>query len=212
MSRIGKLAIDVPPKVEVKVQGGEITVKGPKGTLTRAVPPDVDIQVESGKLQVNRQSESRRGRAMHGLARALLANMVTGVSSGFILNLDLRQPIQHLETSSIVTGPHLVSETGQVYSISGRSTLIGRPDPPRNPPDIDLTDLDYQQVTSRRHAQIWQDQSHRYWIKDLRSTNGVLVNGQPLSQGQRTRLQEGSRLQFGHGGPILIFHHGNNPA
>lgn len=135
-----------------------------------------------------------------------------GVSSGFILNLDLRQPIQHLETSSIVTGPHLVSETGQVYSISGRSTLIGRPDPPRNPPDIDLTDLDYQQVTSRRHAQIWQDQSHRYWIKDLRSTNGVLVNGQPLSQGQRTRLQEGSRLQFGHGGPILIFHHGNNPA
>ncbi|MCA9671267.1 MAG: 50S ribosomal protein L6 [Myxococcales bacterium] len=89
MSRIGKLAIDVPPKVEVKVQGGEITVKGPKGTLTRAVPPDVDIQVESGKLQVNRQSESRRGRAMHGLARALLANMVTGVSTGFTRVLEI---------------------------------------------------------------------------------------------------------------------------
>lgn len=135
-----------------------------------------------------------------------------GVSSGFILNLDLRQPIQRLETSPNITGPYLVNETGQVYPVSGRSTLIGRPDPPRNPPDIDLTDLDYQRVTSRRHAQIWQDQSHRYWVKDLRSTNGVLVNGQPLNQGQRIRLQEGSRIQFGHGGPTLVFHQGSNPA
>ena len=89
MSRIGKMPIELPDKVTVNVAGGQMSVKGPKGELNRAVPPEVDIKVEDKSVSVLRQNESRRARAMHGLARALLNNMVVGVSKGFTRVLEI---------------------------------------------------------------------------------------------------------------------------
>ena len=83
MSRIGLLPILVPQGVEVKIERNEVTVKGEKGELHRCFPPDISIALKDGKLIVARSSNSRIHRALHGLTRSLLANMVEGVSKGF---------------------------------------------------------------------------------------------------------------------------------
>jgi len=78
MSRIGNAPIEMPSGVETSVDGDTVTVKGPKGTLTRVVNPRVSVSVEDGVITVARDSEERESRAMHGLTRSLIANMVTG--------------------------------------------------------------------------------------------------------------------------------------
>src|SRR5919205_4561153 len=84
MSRIGKKPISVPKGVEIKVaEGNYVTVKGPKGTLEQQLPPEMQIQQENGVLTVVRPSDEQRLRALHGLTRSLLANMVTGVTDGY---------------------------------------------------------------------------------------------------------------------------------
>jgi large subunit ribosomal protein L6 len=83
MSRIGKQPIAIPEKVEVKINKQEVTVKGPKGQLTHQVHPDISVKVEDGQVLVERPTDQREHRALHGLTRALLANLVTGVSEGF---------------------------------------------------------------------------------------------------------------------------------
>jgi large subunit ribosomal protein L6 len=83
MSRIGKLPIDVPSGVEIKIDGNQVSVKGPKGQLTRMFHRDMTIERENGTIVVRRPSDEQRHRALHGLTRALLANMVTGVTDGF---------------------------------------------------------------------------------------------------------------------------------
>ena len=83
MSRIGKMPISLPDKVEVTINKNNIKVKGPKGQLERDVHPDMNIKVEDGVMTVERPSDLRHHRALHGLTRALVANMVTGVSEGF---------------------------------------------------------------------------------------------------------------------------------
>ncbi len=83
MSRIGKLPIAVPSGVSVDISGRAVTVKGPKGSLTREFRPEVKVDQADGKLVVSRNGESRLHRSLHGLTRALLANMVTGVTVEF---------------------------------------------------------------------------------------------------------------------------------
>jgi len=83
MSRIGKQPIELPAKVEVKINSNEVTVKGPKGELTRTFNPDMKITLDDGVVTVERPGDLRHHKALHGLTRALLANMVTGVSDGF---------------------------------------------------------------------------------------------------------------------------------
>ncbi len=83
MSRIGKKPIPLPAKVEVKIDGQDVTVKGPKGTLTHTVHPAISVALEGKDIVVTRGTDERQDRALHGLTRALLANMVTGVSTGF---------------------------------------------------------------------------------------------------------------------------------
>ena len=89
MSRIGKSPITVPSGVDVTISGERITVKGTKGTLEREVPAPITIRQEDGQLLVERPDDERRSRALHGLTRSLVANMVTGVSEGFAKNLDI---------------------------------------------------------------------------------------------------------------------------
>ncbi len=83
MSRIGKRPIALPKNVTVAVDGGEVTVKGPKGQLKRTLHPAVAVVVEDGNIKVTIKGDSRQEKALHGLTRALLANMVRGVSTGF---------------------------------------------------------------------------------------------------------------------------------
>ena len=83
MSRIGKAPITIPAKVQITVKGSEVTVKGPKGQLSSTFHPEMVFNQEDGVLTVVRPSEERKHRELHGLTRALLNNMVTGVSTGF---------------------------------------------------------------------------------------------------------------------------------
>jgi large subunit ribosomal protein L6 len=83
MSRIGKKPITVPAKVTVAIDGQKVTVKGPKGELSHEVHPDIKVKQEDSTVLVERPSDEREHRALHGLTRALIANMVTGVSQGF---------------------------------------------------------------------------------------------------------------------------------
>ncbi|MBN1879932.1 50S ribosomal protein L6 [bacterium] len=83
MSRIGKLPITIPSGVEVKVKGQEISVKGPLGALQYFLPDPISIDLEKTTVTLKRESDHRDHRALHGLARALIANMIHGVSKGF---------------------------------------------------------------------------------------------------------------------------------
>ena len=89
MSRVGLKPISLPDKVEVDIRGSNVTVKGPKGQLDRSFNPDMEIALADGMLRVSRPTDHRTHRALHGLTRALLANMVTGVSRGFSKSLEI---------------------------------------------------------------------------------------------------------------------------
>ena len=89
MSRIGKLPIAIPSGVKVAIDARAVHLEGPKGKMQTALPVGVDVKVEDNVLSVERQTEDRRIRALHGLTRKLIANMVQGVSQGFTRVLDI---------------------------------------------------------------------------------------------------------------------------
>ena len=89
MSRIGKLPIELPKGVTVEMKDNVLTVKGPKGELKQAVNPNIKVEIEDGHIVVSRPNDERDSRAQHGLYRALINNMVTGVSTGFKKELEI---------------------------------------------------------------------------------------------------------------------------
>ena len=89
MSRIGRLPISVPAGVEVAVDGSVVKVKGPKGELTHTVAAPITVVVEDGTVQVARPNDERESRALHGLTRTLISNMIQGVSEGYIKQLEI---------------------------------------------------------------------------------------------------------------------------
>jgi large subunit ribosomal protein L6 len=90
MSRIGRLPITVPAGVDVTIDGSDVTVKGPKGTLSHTVPAPISIEkAEDGTLQVTRPNDERLSRSLHGLTRTLVANMVAGVTEGYTKKLEI---------------------------------------------------------------------------------------------------------------------------
>ena len=89
MSRIGKLPVAIPKGVKVAIDGDTVTVTGPKGELKRTFSPDMAITQEDGKVLVKRPSDAQQHRALHGLSRTLLANMVEGVSKGYEKGLEI---------------------------------------------------------------------------------------------------------------------------
>ncbi|MEB3267242.1 MAG: 50S ribosomal protein L6 [Leptolyngbya sp.] len=90
MSRIGKRPIPIPAKVTVTISGRSVTVKGPKGELSRTLPTGVTVAQEDNTVVVTRENESRLARSRHGLCRTLVANMVEGVSNGFQKRLEIQ--------------------------------------------------------------------------------------------------------------------------
>lgn len=89
MSRIGKKPIVVPAGVTITTKGGEVEVKGPRGQLTQRIPSGISVVVEGTQAEVHRRDDSKQQRAFHGLVRSLVQNMVTGVSAGFKVDLDV---------------------------------------------------------------------------------------------------------------------------
>jgi large subunit ribosomal protein L6 len=106
MSRIGKLPIQIPAGVTITVNDNAVTVKGPKGELVQPINPDIKLTIEDGVLSLSRPSDERAHRAMHGLYRSLINNMVIGVSEGYKKSLEL-----------IGVG-YRVTNTGQVLDLS----------------------------------------------------------------------------------------------
>ena len=90
MSRIGRVPIPVPQGVQVDLKDNVVTVRGPKGTLTRALHSEMGIEKSDSQLLVTRPTESRTHKSLHGLTRTLLANMVTGVTTGFTQKLEIQ--------------------------------------------------------------------------------------------------------------------------
>jgi large subunit ribosomal protein L6 len=89
MSRIGRLPIAVPPTVDVTIDGRQLTVKGPKGTLSRALHPDMAVAQEDGSIVVRRPTEQKMHKQLHGLTRTLVNNMVVGVTDGYRKGLEI---------------------------------------------------------------------------------------------------------------------------
>lgn len=89
MSRIGRKPIAIPAGVDVKIDGGVVTVKGAKGTLTQKVHPNMSVSIEDGMVHVTRPDDEKENRALHGLTRTLIANMIEGVTNGYKKELDV---------------------------------------------------------------------------------------------------------------------------
>ena len=90
MSRIGKQPIAIPPKVKVEVKGQQVSVEGPKGKLNWELPRRTSLKVEKDKIVVSREGDDSKAKALHGLSRALVNNMVRGVSEGFVKKLEIQ--------------------------------------------------------------------------------------------------------------------------
>ena len=90
MSRIGKLPVAVPPKVKVEIKGQKVFVEGPKGKLDFELPRRTSIKADGGNLLISRDGEDAEAKALHGLSRALVNNMVKGVSDGFVKKLEIQ--------------------------------------------------------------------------------------------------------------------------
>ena len=90
MSRIGRKPVNIPAGVEVKINDGEITVKGPKGTLTQKYHPNMEVKVEGNEIIVSRPNDEKLNRSLHGLTRSNIHNMVVGVTEGFQKELDVK--------------------------------------------------------------------------------------------------------------------------
>jgi len=90
MSRIGKQPIAIPPKVKVEVKGQQVLVEGPKGKLNWELPRRTSLKVQDGRVVVSREGDDAQAKALHGLSRALVYNMVRGVSEGFIKKLEIQ--------------------------------------------------------------------------------------------------------------------------
>jgi len=89
MSRIGRMPVQIPAGVEVKLNNNELTVKGPKGTLKQSFHKNMAIKVEGNNIVVSRPNDLKQNKALHGLTRSLIANMVTGVTQGFEKQLEI---------------------------------------------------------------------------------------------------------------------------
>jgi large subunit ribosomal protein L6 len=113
MSRIGKMPIPIPGGVQASVEGSVFTVKGPKGTLSRELHPDIAVKVDDGSIVCERNSEDKAHRSLHGLVRSLVSNMVTGVSNGY----EIRMEVQGVGYRAELQGKNLNLSVGYAHPL-----------------------------------------------------------------------------------------------
>ncbi|MGA2660585.1 MAG: 50S ribosomal protein L6 [Verrucomicrobiota bacterium] len=113
MSRIGKQPIAIPPKVKVEVAGQQVSVEGPKGKLNWQLPRRTSLKVQDGRIIVSREGDDAQAKALHGLSRALVNNMVRGVTEGFVKKLE----IQGVGFKAAVQGKNVTMSLGYSHPI-----------------------------------------------------------------------------------------------
>lgn len=113
MSRVGRLPVQIPQGVEIEVKGTSVRVKGPKGEMSHTFPPVISIEKEDGQVNISRKSDEKFHRSMHGTARAVIQNMVTGVSEGFEKFLE----IQGVGYRAEMKGKNLVLSVGYSHPV-----------------------------------------------------------------------------------------------
>lgn len=141
MSRIGKHPIAVPAGVEVKVDGSTVTVKGPKGTLTKEFKPSMAIAVDGGFVTVTRPDDEKENRALHGLTRTLIHNMIEGVTNGYSKTLE----IEGIGYRAAKQGTNVVMNLGFSHQVTVPETADIKLDVP-NPNTIVVNGIDKQKV------------------------------------------------------------------
>jgi large subunit ribosomal protein L6 len=114
MSRIGKQPIAIPPKVKVEVKGRKVLVEGPKGKLNFDLPTHTSVKVDGGNVLISREGDNAQAKALHGLSRALVNNMVKGVSEGFMKKLE----IQGVGFKAAVQGKNVTMTLGYSHPIN----------------------------------------------------------------------------------------------
>lgn len=118
MSRIGRKPINIPAGVDVKIENGVITVKGTKGTLTKEIHPNMTVTVEENVITVTRPNDEKENRALHGLTRSLIANMVEGVTNGFKKELEVNGVGYRVQKQ----GKNLVMNLGYSHQVTMSET------------------------------------------------------------------------------------------
>lgn len=141
MSRIGKKPVSVPAGVEVKIDGATLTVKGPKGTLTETFNKDMSIKLEGNEIIVERPSENKLHKSLHGLTRTLIANMVEGVTNGYTKTLE----IEGIGYRAAKQGTNLVMNLGYSHQVIVAETEDIKIDV-TNPNTIVIKGIDKQKV------------------------------------------------------------------
>ncbi len=134
MSRIGRKPIVLPKGVDVKIDGSEVTVKGSKGTMTFGIMPDIQVALEDGQIAVKRANDEKSVRAAHGMTRAILSNMVTGVNQGFervleIIGVGYRAQMQGKNLVMALGFSHpveVVPPEGIEFAVDGPTKVIVR--------------------------------------------------------------------------------------
>jgi large subunit ribosomal protein L6 len=113
MSRVGKQPIPLAPQVKVAIEGSHVSVSGPRGELERDLPPEIQIEQQDGQLVLTRPNDEPRLRALHGLSRSLVANMVTGVTTGFSKGLEVQGVGYRIQAQ----GPKVVLQVGYSHPV-----------------------------------------------------------------------------------------------
>ncbi len=179
MSRIGKAPITVPAGVEVKVDGSTVTVKGPKGTLTREFKPSMQITVDGAVVTVARPDDEKDNRSLHGLTRTLIANMIDGVTNGFKKELDVNGVGYRVQKQ----GKDLVMNLGYSHQVVVSDTEDIKIESPA-PNKIIITGIDKQkvgqfaaEVRSKRPPEPYKGKGIKYTDEVIRRKEGKAGKG-----------------------------------
>lgn len=179
MSRIGRKPINIPAGVEVKLDNGVITVKGPKGTLAREVHPNMTVNIEDNVITVTRPNDEKENRALHGLTRTLIANMVEGVTDGFKKELEVNGVGYRVQKQ----GKNLVMNLGYSHQVTVSETDEIKIEVPA-PNKIIILGIDKQkvgqfaaEVRSKRPPEPYKGKGIKYVYEHIRRKEGKAGKG-----------------------------------
>ena len=179
MSRIGRKPVNIPAGVEVSIHGSEVTVKGPKGSLTQTFNPRMNIQVEGSEVLVTRPDDEKSSRALHGLTRTLVHNMVVGVTEGFSKTLEVQGVGYRVQKQ----GKDLVMNLGYSHQVIVSDNEDIKIDAP-NPNTIVISGIDKQkvgqfaaEVRGKRPPEPYKGKGIRYQGEYVRHKEGKAGKG-----------------------------------
>ena len=179
MSRIGKKPVEIPAGVEVKVDGNTVTVKGPKGTLTQTVHPNMTVAVEGNEIKVTRPNDEKENRALHGLTRSLINNMVEGVTNGFSKTLE----VNCVGYRAVKKGNNLELTIGYSHLVNMETPegiTIDVPDPAHivvSGPDKQLVGQYAAEIRKKRPPEPYKGKGIKYADEHIRRKEGKAGKG-----------------------------------